>query len=352
MMRRLIPLWTLLGVLLASGAQAAKTVDTADVPLKDDRGARVTLTVPLAIHRGANHFRLWGPRPLTLHSRERRKELFREALLDVATRASLSPRTSAWDDLQQQLEWLRATSGGRLPLPPIAARPEVDRVVGELTRRARSLPGYGNLEALGKALGTVSPQVDLPDAMIGTLQLRALATDEAEQRLLALGKALRLEERGVDPALRDAYAAAVADFQSVRRDLWTALSRGLQKNQGRLLLSAVREALLSPLGAWAVFGYLGWRGVESVFSAEQRGQSAICAATLARRLQHSARESPDCAHLALYAEYAAAFQLTEALKQEGLMALKPAGGRTAGAWQIEVSERVDELRKSLSPSVP
>lgn len=337
--------------LAAPRSAAARPVESAPVSIKDDRGGRITLLVPLPIHRGANHFRLYGPRPLTLHSRDRRRDLYREALLDHATQASLAPRTTAWDDLRTQVEWLRETSGtSSLPVLPSLPGAELNRAIAEWTRKARSLPGYGHLESLGKAFGHVSPQVDLPDTLMATLQLRALATDEAERRLTALGRALRLEDAAVDPALREAFATAVAEFQTVRRDLWTALANGLQKHQGRLLLSAVREMLLSPLGAWAVFGHLGWKGVESAFGAEHRGQLAICSATLARRIEEAAaRNSGQYGRLKLYADYALAYQLTEALRQDGVLALKPAGGRSAGAWTLELAGQVTELKKALAP---
>jgi hypothetical protein len=182
------------------------------------------------------------------------------------------------------------------------------------------------------------------------LQLRAAATDEAHARLLQLGKAINPEAIGTDPALRDGYRAAVAEFEEIRKGLWPAVGASLRKHQGRLLVSAVKQIVLSRLGVWAIFGQLGWQGVESTLNAEYRGQLAICYTTLACALAEIAARAPEHQPLALYAEYAASYQLTEALKADQLMALKPAGGRSSGDWQIHLSGRMEELRKALAPA--
>jgi hypothetical protein len=46
------------------------------------------------------------------------------------------------------------------------------------------------------------------------------------------------------------------------------------------------------------------------------------------------------------------FQLTEALKQGQVMALKPAGGRDVAGWQIHCAERCEELKRALFASAP
>src|SRR5437764_6891151 len=46
--------------------------ETAPVTFRDSAKTTVTLRVPLALHRPANAFRLYGNRPLTLHARARR----------------------------------------------------------------------------------------------------------------------------------------------------------------------------------------------------------------------------------------------------------------------------------------
>lgn len=332
----------------AGAAPALRAAESsAPVRLKDDRGTQVTLRVPLAIHRGANHFRLYGMRPLTLRSHGRRTDLYRETFLELSTRSQLTERTTAWDDLGKQVEWLRSLKP-RLALPALPNN-GAGKVLEDLGRRAQGLPGYGNLQALGKALSGIAPGVELPDSVAKTLQLRALATDEAEARLTALGRALKLDAPGTDPAMRAGYAAAQAEFVSVRTNFWNAVAGAVRKSQGQLILGAVREVVLSPLGAWAIFGYLGWRGAESVFNAEYRGQMAICTATVAARLAEAARTQPEHAPLALYAEYALSYQLTEALRQDGVMALKPAGGRSVDAWQIELSSHMEDLKKQLGP---
>jgi hypothetical protein len=320
----------------------------AAVSLKDDRGAVVTLQVPLAIHRDANRFRLYGNRPLTLRSRDRRTDLYRESFLELATRAHLTPRTSVFDDVNKQVEWLKGVQPN-LPWGSLPALPKNDfgKALGELGKRAQALPGYGNLAAVEKSLGSIVG-IEVPESVQQTLKLRALATDEAENRLQELGRALKLEQ-AADPALRAGYNAALSDFRAVRRDFWTAVASSIKRNQGQFALSAARQVILSPLGAWAMFGYLGWRGVETIFNAEYRGQLAICTATVERRLSDNAALDSAQQTQALYARYALAYQLTEALREDGLMALKPAGGRTAGAWEIELSSQLDELKRALTP---
>lgn len=336
------------GPALAEAPAAGNGPACAPVALKDDRGARITLQVPLAIHRDANRFRLYGNRPLTLRSRDRRTDLYREALLELATRAHLTPRTSVFDDVNKQVEWLKGVQPN-LPWGSLPALPKNDigKVLGELGKRAQALPGYGNLAAVQKSLGSIVG-IEVPESVQETLKLRALATDEAESRLKELGRALKLDQAG-DPALRAGYNAALSDFRAVRRDFWTAVATSIKRNQGQFALGAARQVVLSPLGAWAMFGYLGWRGVETIFNAEYRGQLAICTATVERVLTETAELDPTQQPQAVYARYALSYQLTEALRDDGLMALKPAGGRTAGAWEIELSSQLDELKRALTP---
>jgi hypothetical protein len=317
--------------------------DSASVQIKDDRGAAVTLRVPLALHRGANHYRLWGARPLTLKSRDRRRDLYRDAFLELSTRAGLAPRASAWDDLRKQVEWLNGVKGA--PTPPPAMLPsELQRAADEITKRASGLPGYPHLKALGESLKGLAPTIGVPDSLYTTLQLRALATDEAERRLTLLAGAL---PSGADPALHEGYRAACGEFKALREGFWQSIASGLRKNQGKFLVGALREAVLTPLGGWAVFGYLGWRGLESALNAEHRGQYAVCLAGLAAHTTEGATKDKSLEALAVYAEYALSYQLTEALRQDVVMALKPAGGRSAGSWQIELSGRLDELKKAM-----
>lgn len=336
------------GPALADAPAAVNGPPCAAVTLKDDRGARVTLQVPLAIHRDANRFRLYGNRPLTLRSRDRRVDLYRESLLELATRAHLTPRTSVFDDVNKQVEWLKGVQPN-LPWGSLPALPKNDfgKALGELGKRAQAIPGYGNLAAVEKSLGSIVG-IEVPESVQETLKLRALATDEAEARLKELGRTLKLDQ-AADPALRSGYNAAVSDFRAVRRDFWTAVASSIRRNRGQFALSAARQVILSPLGAWAMFGYLGWRGVETIFNAEYRGQLAICTATIERPLSDAAGLDPAQQPQALYARYALSYQLTEALRDDGLMALKPGGGRTAGAWNIELSSQLDDLKRALTP---
>jgi hypothetical protein len=326
--------------------------ETALVYVRDNRKQQVPLRVPLAIHRGANAFRLYGARPMTLQNRDRRRDLYRDALLELSTRAHLTPSTTAWDSLGKQWEWVRDQSPQfasrvRNGTVPAADADEAVRAILEATRHLSNVPGYRHLGALSRALGAGEPRVDVNSPVLAALRLRAVATDEAEQRLLALGRALELERPGTDPALRDGYRAAQAEFEQLREGLWPAVSAMVKRQQGRLLVSAVRELVLSHLGAWAIFGYVGWQGLESALNAEYHGQYAIALATVAGRLAENARRAPTHASLALYAEYALAFRLTEALKQGQVMPLKAAGGRGPGDWQIYLNTRATELSAYL-----
>jgi hypothetical protein len=339
--------------------------ETAPLTLTDSGKARVTLRVPVALHRGANAFRLYGVRPLTLWSRDRRRDLYRDAFLELATRARLTPSVSAWDTLSKQWDWIKigspglrsvgqkaaaGTADGSSPASsPFPASPdELLRAADALARQVETIPGYRHLGALGRALGG-DLVVDAAQPITAALELRALATDEAERRLQFLGRALDVEGSGKDPALRDGYRAAQAEFDEVRQGLWPAVAASLRKNQGRLLMTAARDLALSHLGFWAIFGYLGWQGAEGVLNAEYAGQYSVCLATLAAALAQSAGKDPDPLPLALYAEYLLNYQLTEALKEGQVMELKPAGGRDSASWQIRFTGRCEEIRKALSP---
>ncbi|HEU4754925.1 MAG TPA: hypothetical protein VFU47_17590 [Armatimonadota bacterium] len=337
------------GGLPSAGAQEAPvaaapriSAETASLTIRDGR-TLVGLRVPLALHRGANAFRLYGSRPLTLADRSRRRDLYRDAFLELATRSRLNPQSTAWDSLSAQWGWLQGIRGAGTALPG----GDLEKRIGETLRQYTSLPSYRHAAALLKALGA-DPLAAANDPVLSALQLRAVATDEAQARLLQLGRALNVEAVGTDPALRDGYHMASAEFEEVRKGLWPAIGASLRKNQGRLLLSAVKQIVLSHLGAWAIFGQIGWQGVESTLSAEYRGQLAICYATLAQALSEAATRAPEYLPLALYAEYAVNYQLTEALKGDQVMALKPAGGRSAGSWQIQCSTRAEELRRALA----
>jgi hypothetical protein len=332
--------------------------ETVALTLKDDRGAQVPIRVPVALYRPANAYRLYGMRPLTLWSRDRRRDLYRDAFLELATRSRLDPPADAWDSLSEQLDWLKrqdphvllnqagqGLSAVRFSAPKsLPSQAELLKVVNDATRQVAALPAYRNLATLTRALGEGEPSLEVAQPVAATLRLRALATDEAEHRLQELGRALNVDRPGVDPALRDGYRLARKEFDQVRQGLWPAVAASVKSHQGRLILSAVRQVVLSNLGIWALFGYLGWQGVQSALNVEYQGQYAICLGTLAAGLQAS---PADQLSLARYAEYALNYQLTEALKEGQIMPLKPAGGKPAMAWQIQLTERCDELRAAL-----
>lgn len=344
--------------------------ETLPVSLKDDRGQTVTLRVPRSLHRDANRFRLYGTRPLTLWSYDRRRDLYRDAFLEIATRAQLTQTSNAWDTLSQQWDWLRAQSPEIQRLANavqntqaptalqqgIAAPVQASR---EVLKDLASRPGYPQVAALLKALAGADFKPDNADPMLEALQLRALATDEASHRLQLLGEALRVQAPDADPAMREGYLAARTEFEEVRQGLWPALALSMKKNQGRLVLSAAKQVVLSRVGWWAMFGQLAWQGVESSINTEYRGQYAICLANLATRLAESCNSSevrsgpePRIAYtpLALYSEFLLNYQLTEALKTGQVMPLQPAGGRSTATWQIQFTGRCNELRLALAPT--
>lgn len=364
---------------LASDAQQQLlrrvVAETAAVRITDSRGAAVTLRVPAAIHRPANAFRLWGARPLTLKDRNRRRDLYRDAFMELATRPHLGPEASAWDSLGKQVEWV-AARGVSVELPGVRVQvgpksPQNLRLdekalaevpglapLTDLAGKVTSHPAYRHVSALSRALGYETPVVYADEPVAQALRMRALATDAAEQRLLLMGAMLGFEKganpdgaRSSDPALREGYLAARAEFEEVRKGLWPALAQSLRKNQGRLLLSAAKQMVLSRLGFWAVFGHLGWQGVEGALNVEYQGQLAISLATLACELSRPGSPTPQAAAVGLYAQYALNRQLTEALKRPQILELQPAGGRTAAEWQIHSSARCDELRRALTPGV-
>jgi hypothetical protein len=370
--RALIALLTLLGAVIALPASAQSlpeprvAEETASLSLRDFQGADVILRIPLALHRPANAFRLYGIRPLTLKDRGRRKDLYRDAFLELATRSRLSGEVTAWDTLSKQVDWLTKPGNRFLfspppalpaPTPPSNCGPNLEipaldaatRSLGDVLQRAAATPGFNQLSSLTQALGEgATPQGTL-EPLIATLKLRALATDDAEKRLADLGAALPTG-RGVDPALREGYLAARQEFIEVRQGLWPAIGASVRKNQGRLLLSAAKELVLSRVGFWAIFGQLGWSAAEATLSSEHQGQYAIAVATIAQQLAESARQRPELLPQALYSELVLQFQLTEALKQGQIMALKPAGGRDTAGWQIHCSERCEELKRALFAS--
>jgi len=360
-MRRLLGLLFALTAALAGRAEAEPELrvlqETAVVSLGPEGSAAVSVRVPLALHRPANVFRLYGPRPLTLRDRNRRRDLYRDTFLELATRSQLAPAPGAWDTLRRQWDRLGKTPPdlqllrqALLAAPVSAAAGDATRLAAELSKEVAALPGYGHLTALSRALGKGEPSLELAEPVIQALQLRALATDQAEQRLLALGEALDVERAPADPAMRDGYRAARAEFDQVRQGVWPAIAAAVQRNQGRLLASAARQVVLSNLGFWALCGHMGWQGVESALNAEYRGQQAICTATVAGGLAEAAAREPRRLPLAVYAEYLLNYQLTEALKTGQVLGLKPAGGRTEGSWQIQFNGRCEELRKALGPA--
>ena len=343
--------------------QAAR--ETAVVSLRDSRGAAVALRVPQALHRPANAFRLYGQRPLTLHDRGRRRDLYRDALLDIATRSRLAPRVTAWDSVSKQVEWLRSSGLASRTMLNGLIPGEVAGAAGSVRATLRKLeadPAFRQLGAVREALGDNPPGPplgkggspgslpvsDIAEPVAAALELRALATDAAEGRLRILGTFLRLDDPQTDPALREGYRAAAAEFEQVRQGLWPAIGASLRKHQGRLLLSAAKQIILSNLGMWAIFGYVAWQGVEGIVNTEFHGQYAVCMATTAVTLAEASGSTSEARPLAAYAEYALSYALTEALKGGALLPLQPAGGLSAGGWQIRCSERCAALRPVLA----
>jgi hypothetical protein len=226
----------------------------------------------------------------------------------------------------------------------------------ELVRRgeASGLSGLGpQLQAMLKAIGTVETPAEAPVRQV--LALRALATDAAEERLRRAGVMLGLAGRsappGSDRAVWEGFRAAQAEFAEVRTNLWGAVASAVRRNQGQLVATAVKRIVLSRLGGWALFGYLGWQVAESNLNLEYHGQYAAALATLADLLAAAEASGKGVAgeSLARYAEFVSNYELTEAFKRgQWLAAFRPAGGRSEASWQIRFSERMQQLKPLLS----
>ena len=331
--------------------------ETAAISFRDSHKQQVSLRIPLALHRGANAYRLYGARPLTLRDFDRRRDMYRDAFIDLAIRSRLTNADNPdFRPLLKQLDTLRAAVPGlpAAPSPPgiSGALNRAADAASELARRAATLPGHEHLWALTRTLGLNPLPVEAAQPVVAALQLRALATDDASARLVELGSALDLNNPSLDPALREGYRAARADFDQLRTGLWPAVGTALRQHGGQLTASTVRELLLSHLGSWAIFGYAGWQSAESALNAEYSGQYAICLATTACELENAVRKTPGIGPQVVYAEFALDYQLTEVLKGGQVGGLQPAGGRTAGSWQVQLAARLEELRKGLEPIAP
>ncbi len=353
----------------AGAVQTQAVQETASVAFRDIRGTSVTMRIPLALNRPANYFRLYGLRPLTLHDPGRRRDLYRDAFLEMATGSLLQPRVDIWAPADQQLQWIGQFVWRQTSRPPslqgIGPVWERLRNPGGLARDGASwvremtrTPLPAHAAALVRAFGDDPPGAAGP--VLEALAFRALATDEAEARLRTAGLALGLDQAapGIgsrDPALREGYRAARAEFDQVRQGLWPGIAAAMRRRQGSLVMDAIKPLALSSLGGWALFGYLGWQAAESALNVEYRGQSALCLATLAVALRN-AEQGPSVTadreavrHLALRAEYGLNHQLTQALKREQVLAFQPAGGRREADWQISLAARSAALRSTLVP---
>ncbi|MBM3458920.1 MAG: hypothetical protein FJX77_10370 [Armatimonadetes bacterium] len=342
-----------------TGPQARR--ETAALQFEDFRRQQVRMRIPLSLNRPANAFRLYGMRPLTLKDPGRRRDLYRDAFLEVATGSLLQPRIDLWAPLDRQIAWLGQfawLAGPGTPSPP-SLHPlwQKLRSPGSLARGGTAwvqelarTPLPAHAATLMRALGKEPPGAAGP--VVEALAFRALATDEAEQRLRLLGSTLGLEGGtavglAADPALRDGYRAARNEFDQVRQGLWPGIAAAMRKRQGELVLDAVKPLLLSGLGAWAILGYLGWQAAESAVNVEYQGQSALCLATLAVALAEADHGTPEVGGAILRTEFALNHQLTQALKREQPLAFKPAGGRREATWQIRWSERNTAIRQAL-----
>lgn len=311
----------------AEAAASTAVRESVAVTIRDSRLKQCTLRIPTALHRPANRFRLYGLRPLTLWSYGYRRDLYRDAFLELATRSLLSPSESIWDAAGRTGDRLLQKSG------------------------LSNLPAAGMLnlqvadESLLKAGGPDSfAAISAP--LRETLELRALATELAENRLRRAGSAVESGGSSIDPAMRDGYRAALREFENLRKDLWPALIDRLKKHGGRIVLSSIRDFAMSHLGFWAIFGHLGWNAAGALLTDERQAQLAIVYSSLAERLPGS---DPD---LVSYADYLTAYSLTEALKGGRLLDLKPAGGRSQAEWRLHLGQRADDLRQKLTAPAP
>ncbi len=347
--------------------------ETAPLTIKDSRGISVTLRIPVSLHRPANAFRLYGGRPLTLQSFERRRDLYRDAFLELVTQSGLQPRVSMFDTVGKQAQWLGDQAWRQLDRYQKGQNPRLPRVdlsllardprraarqIADTARLGRPGPISDHVGSVLRAVGQNPPSTAKP--VVEALTLRAVAADAAEARLRGAGRALGFEpgyqsrDLALDPAMRAGYQSALTEFGEVQKGLWPAIVSSVYRNQGKLVIEAVKKIALSSLGFWAVFGYLGFQGAESAMNAEYRGQYSICLATLEAALLQAGAATPaeEAYQLALAAECSLNYQLTEALKRPALFPLEPAGGKSPGQWQMVFSQRWNTLRTELTARPP
>lgn len=358
---------------VAASLRPQVIAETAPLTIKDSRGTSVTLRIPLSLHRPANAFRLYGGRPLTLQSYERRRDLYRDAFLELVTQSGLQPRVSMFDTVGKEAQWLgdqawrqldRYQKGQNPTLPKVDLSlltrdpRRAARQIADTARLGRPGPISDHVGSVLRAVGQNPPSTAKP--VVEALTLRAVAADAAEARLRSAGRALGFEpgylprDLALDPAMRAGYQAALTEFGEVQKGLWPAIVSSVYRNQGKLVIEAVKKIALSSLGFWAVFGYLGFQGAESAMNAEYRGQYSICLATLEAALLQAGAATPaeEAYQLALAAECSLNYQLTEALKRPALFPLEPAGGKSPGQWQMVFSQRWNTLRTELTARPP
>ena len=319
----------LTAALLAAGvARAAGPVaeDTMARTFQDQRKQAVAVFVPRGLE--PKHRQLYGRRHGTLWSPAHRAAHYREAFLDLATQPLVQPSPGEWQRMIDRLieENPNARQYAGTLASGIAAMEGVAKGVGsgkrpaatfstELRRFTESVSAkrYPNLVGFSRGLSRGLGAVDFTEPFLAALQLRALATDEAERRLHVIGAMLGVDGNpaDVDPAMLEGYRLARGEFRQVQKGVWATLLTALQKNQARLAWLAAKDAITARLGRWAAFGYTGLSLLEEFVDEEWQMQSTVVLATLARRLEERPAEAAPTTAYLHYTFYERLASLTE-----------------------------------------
>ncbi|MBI3909934.1 MAG: hypothetical protein HY320_03260 [Armatimonadetes bacterium] len=346
---------------MPSGLPRPLLEDTQPVTFTDAADRPVTVRLPA--HLGAAVYAphkigtsLWSPR--------RRAEIYRDALLDLSLQPDAPRSAAVWDRSLQRLAeraglppegvaFLRRGTGALDDLlngKALKGRPGVvfTRQMRALLDNTHALPAYPHLQAVLRAVGGLDCLLPVAEPILAAIQLRALATDEAEERLARLRLALHPDDPAADPALWDGYRAAEAEFQRLRDSFWSALVGQLAKGGGGIAWAALREVAGQTLGPLAVLGRPAVDAVAGLFTLDREGQRATLLATLAGQLLAllETETDPVLREMAVYAQMAAYRHAEQSVPPDvlGPLHLRP----SLPNWRAHYARRAAEMHAALA----